>query len=99
MARTPFRAKLTGDGSNATVTYTVPANKIAIFSARYTDNNTVNPRNNLFVDGVEIGWVGEESGDQPINGLTIQALTASGGEVIKTTSNGTVGIFGFLYDD
>ncbi len=90
MAKTAFRHKVQ-DGQP----YTVPAGKLAIFSAC-----NINGPNTITIGGVEVGIVGPISGGAA--SPSEDGFTANAGDVVGRASGGgggqSFGIYGFLYD-
>jgi hypothetical protein len=92
MAETAFRANLT-----ASETYTVPAGKLAVFSANLMSYGNVN----VLIGGVAVGNLVAASGTLQPFLYQLKPLTAAAGQVISRTDSGlpaNVGIVGMLYD-
>lgn len=94
MASTPLNTKLT----TGSVTYTVPAGKVLIFSAFYISGTSPNYSTSVQNNGVTVGVL-SAAGGAPAS--VLRALTANAGDVISgvsSPSGNDVGISGLLTD-
>lgn len=94
MARTPFNAALVSGGA----TYTVPADKEAVFTSFFVKSTATAKSGIVLIGGVKVAGVGttSESSYPP----AAHPLTAGAGAIVSLTASDSgveVGINGFLY--